>query len=279
MLICCNSEWWFWIDLPRFYFITVPLNFVRDKFLHRDFAPLEPESRAELWETNFGRPNFGIHPREIHPPKFTFHQNLTQKSGKQIHIAPLQGHLAETLCFSLRNSWRFQVCNSGSRAKPGSVPQSWLVILALWLNSSLRAWAHRGWLLEYFPEGPTIKKIKSHSKFSIPIKIFNLARKFQSQRLELPTKIGPRCVARSKISFSLEIFNLARNLIFFWSLGPLGSCLAIRGDRQNLEVCLSYSKRASEPTSRKRCDFENVETLRFEIPPPRNRGDFLFQKV
>ena len=78
-----------------------------------DFAPPEPEFRAEFWETNFGRPNFGPefrgrivwlcffqqkrppeNPQEIHLQKFTF-QNSTQKSGQKIHIAPLQGRLAE----------------------------------------------------------------------------------------------------------------------------------------------------------------------------------------
>ena len=85
---------------------------VRDKFLLGDFAPPEPEFGAEFWGTNFGSPNFGpeflghiclillfpaeealkFHPQEIHLPKFTF-QNSTQKSGRIIHIAPLQGHL------------------------------------------------------------------------------------------------------------------------------------------------------------------------------------------
>ena len=74
-----------------------------------DFAPPEPEFRAEFWETNFGRPNFGPEfrgrifwlcfspakeaPSKIHLQKFTF-QNSTQTSGQKIHIAPLQGHLA-----------------------------------------------------------------------------------------------------------------------------------------------------------------------------------------
>ena len=50
----------------------------------------------------------------------------------------------------------------------------------------------------------------------ISIEIFDLDRKFQSRRLDFPTKKkGPRWTARSKISFSLEIFNLARNLNFF----------------------------------------------------------------
>ena len=79
------------------------------------------------------------------------------------------------------------------------------------------------------PEGPMIKNIQSHSKFSIAIEIFSLdrffyilARIFQSRRLQFPTKIGPRWVACSEISLSLEIFNLARNLNLFCSLGPLG---------------------------------------------------------
>ena len=70
-----------------------------------------------------------------------------------------------------------------------------------------------------FPEGPTIKNIQSRSKFSISIEIFNLARKFQSRRLDLfPPKIGPRWVACLKISFLLEISNC---LIF----GPSGLLL------------------------------------------------------
>ena len=59
------------------------------------------------------------------------------------------------------------------------------------------------------------KKCNFAQNCSISIKNFNLARKFQSRRLDFTTKIGPRWVARSKFSFSLEIFNLARNLEFF----------------------------------------------------------------
>ena len=73
------------------------------------------------------------------------------------------------------------------------------------------------------PRGPNDQKIQSRSEFSIPIGIFNPDRKFQSRRIDFPTKIGPRWVARSKCSISLEIFNLARDLEFFLSLGPLGS--------------------------------------------------------
>ena len=63
----------------------------RTKVCTGDFAPPEPEFRAEFWETSFGSPNFGpeflcrilwfcflaeetpwkIHPREIHLSKFT----------------------------------------------------------------------------------------------------------------------------------------------------------------------------------------------------------------
>ena len=35
-----------------------------------------------------------IHPQEIHLLKVTF-QKSTQKSGQEIHIAPLQGHVAD----------------------------------------------------------------------------------------------------------------------------------------------------------------------------------------
>ena len=56
-----------------------------------------------------------------------------------------------------------------------------------------------------FPEGPTIKKIQSRLKSAISIEIFNLARKFQSRRLDLPTKIGPWWVACS------QNFILAQN--------------------------------------------------------------------
>ena len=55
------------------------------------------------------------------------------------------------------------------------------------------------------PEGPTIKKIQSRSKFSIPIEICNLARKFQSRGLDFPTENG------AAVGGSLENFILARN--------------------------------------------------------------------
>ena len=73
-----------------------------------------------------------------------------------------------------------------------------------------------------FPEGPTIKKIQSRSKVSTAIEIFNLARNFQSRRLEFPTK------NTAAVGGSLEIFILARKFQsrsksrIFWSLGPLG---------------------------------------------------------
>ena len=79
--------------------------------LHLRNPNLGPNSGKRI----FGRPNFGpeflgrilwsyffpgkeapskIHRRQIHLPKFTF-QDSTQKSGQKIHIAPLQGHLAD----------------------------------------------------------------------------------------------------------------------------------------------------------------------------------------
>ena len=74
-----------------------------------------------------------------------------------------------------------------------------------------------------FPEGPTIKKIQSRSKFSISIEILNLARKFQSRRLKFPTK------NRAAVGGgSLENFILARNFQcrsksrIFLILGPSG---------------------------------------------------------
>ena len=76
------------------------------------------------------------------------------------------------------------------------------------------------------PEGPTIKKIQSRSKFSISIEIFSLARKCQSRRLEIPTK------NRAAVGGSLENFILARNFqsrsksrFFFdlWALWEIGA--------------------------------------------------------
>ena len=49
------------------------------------------------------------------------------------------------------------------------------------------------------------KKLDPRSKFSISIEIFDLARKFQSRRLDFPTK------TRAAVGGSLEIFNLDRN--------------------------------------------------------------------
>ena len=71
------------------------------------------------------------------------------------------------------------------------------------------------------PEGPTIKKIKSRSKFSTSIEMFDPARKFQSRRLDFPQKMAAA-------GGSLENVILARNFRsrskseIFWSLGPLG---------------------------------------------------------
>ena len=60
--------------------------------------------------------------------------------------------------------------------------------------------------LTIYPEGPTIKKIQSRSKFSISIEIFNLARRFQSRRLDFPTK------HRAAVGGTLGNFILARNV-------------------------------------------------------------------
>ena len=75
-----------------------------------------------------------------------------------------------------------------------------------------------------FPEGPTIKKNKSRSKFSISIEIFKVDRKFQSRRRKFPTK------NRAAVGGSLENFILTRNLQsrsksrFFLLFGPSGFC-------------------------------------------------------
>ena len=55
------------------------------------------------------------------------------------------------------------------------------------------------------PEGPTINKIQSRSKFSISIDIFNLAREFQSRHLDFHT------INRAAVGGSLENVTLARN--------------------------------------------------------------------
>ena len=57
-----------------------------------------------------------------------------------------------------------------------------------------------------FPRGPNDQKIKFRSKFSISIEILNLARKFQSRRLEFPTK------NKAAVGGSLENFIFVRNL-------------------------------------------------------------------
>ena len=88
---------------------------IRDKFPHRGFCAsgtriygripgkrildariLDPNSGVEFFGSIFSskkRPPEKF-TQEIHLPKFTS-KNSTQKSGQKIHIAPLQGHLAE----------------------------------------------------------------------------------------------------------------------------------------------------------------------------------------
>ena len=54
-----------------------------------------------------------IHPQEIHRPKFTA-KNPTQNSDWKIHIALLQGHLAENLGWVAVFSYRLHLCTMGS---------------------------------------------------------------------------------------------------------------------------------------------------------------------
>ena len=75
------------------------------------------------------------------------------------------------------------------------------------------------------PEGPTIKKIQSRSKFSISIEFFNLARKFQSRRLDFSAK------NRAAVGGLLENYILARNFQprsksrIFLIFGPSGTVM------------------------------------------------------
>ena len=67
-----------------------------------------------------------------------------------------------------------------------------------------------------YPEGPTIKKTQSCSKFSISIEFFNLARKFQSRRLDFPGKAA-QCrqkVCSSKRPPKLEPRSVRPNEVF-----------------------------------------------------------------
>ena len=72
------------------------------------------------------------------------------------------------------------------------------------------------------PEGPTIKKLRSRSKYSISIEILISLENFNLDVSNSPQKkVGLRWVAGLKISFSLEIFDLARNLKFFFDIWAL----------------------------------------------------------
>ena len=77
-----------------------------------DFAPPEPEFGAEFWETNFGRLNFGPEflrqifsfcfsskrdPSENSPSRKSPSKIQPRNWATKIHIAPLQGRLAEFL--------------------------------------------------------------------------------------------------------------------------------------------------------------------------------------
>ena len=79
------------------------------------------------------------------------------------------------------------------------MPVTWAVLP--FFPGDVRGSAERG----SFPEGPTIEKIRSRSKCSISIEIFNLARKYQSRRLDFPPQKN-----RAAVGGSLENFILAR---------------------------------------------------------------------
>ena len=85
-------------------------------FCTGDFAPPEPEFRAEFWETNFGRPNFWPEflgrifwacfiqqkrpPEKFTLPKFTF-QNSTKKSGQKFTL-----HLCRAIWLTIKiHAW------------------------------------------------------------------------------------------------------------------------------------------------------------------------------
>ena len=74
---------------PQFY------QRVRDKSLHRGFAPPQPEFRPEFCETNFGRPNFGpeflgrifdsvFSSKKRPPEKFTLEKFTSQNALSKI---------------------------------------------------------------------------------------------------------------------------------------------------------------------------------------------------
>ena len=111
--------------------------------------------------------------------------------------------------------------------------------------------------LASYPEGPTIKKIRSRSKFSISIEIFNLARKFQSGRLDFPP---PPHENRAAVGGSLEHFILDRNfqsrsksrifLIFGSSgyRGPERRTLQTGGEKQPKKVPSGQPKNSRKTT-------------------------------
>ena len=86
--------------------------------------------------------------------------------------------------------------------------------------------------------GPNDQKIKLRSKIPLSIETFNLARKFQSRRLDFPTK------NTAAVGGSLEILNLARNFqsrsksrIFLIVGGPL---LGFEGPQRTTKRLVVY---------------------------------------
>ena len=84
--------------LPFSFLRFLPFHFQKKSgtnFRAGDFAPPEPEFRAEFWETNFGRPNFGLEFRgrifwlcffqQKRPPeKFTLEKFTSKNSPSKI---------------------------------------------------------------------------------------------------------------------------------------------------------------------------------------------------
>ena len=71
------------------------------------------------------------------------------------------------------------------------------------------------------PEGPTIKKIQSRSRFSISLEIFNFDRKFNLDVSNSPQKIGRGGWLARKLHSRSKFRIFARNLDFFFDLWAL----------------------------------------------------------
>ena len=101
-----------------FWIITsdVMYSFSVTKVCTGDFAPPEPEFRAEFWETNFGCPNFGpeflgrifslcFFPAKEPPEKFTLEKFTSQNSPSKIQprnrAKKITLHLCRTIWLTL----------------------------------------------------------------------------------------------------------------------------------------------------------------------------------